>query len=191
MVSRRLLITVCAVLQCWRGVYGLSLFALASTAIAGALACCLYLPPPRGGLAGAGVFASLFFALWRPKSRRGRRGAVGVSVRRRRYVPIAVLGASLFAVTSVAALSLGDPQLAPAGAASAADVTAAPALRAYWVVSRGQTYGSIAARTGVSVPRLIALNPAVDALALRPGQRIRLRALARPRPARAGAMRPR
>ena len=46
----------------------------------------------------------------------------------------------------------------------------------YYVVKRGDALATIAQKTGVPVEELKALNPAVDPLALTPGQRVRLRA---------------
>jgi LysM repeat protein len=44
-----------------------------------------------------------------------------------------------------------------------------------YVVQDGDTLGSIAEKTGVSVEKLTALNPGLDELALRTGQRIKIR----------------
>lgn len=46
----------------------------------------------------------------------------------------------------------------------------------YYVIERGDALATIAQKTGVPVEELKALNPAVDPLALAPGQRVRLRA---------------
>jgi LysM repeat protein len=45
----------------------------------------------------------------------------------------------------------------------------------YYTVQSGDTYGSIAARYGTSVPALEALNPGVSSTALTVGQRIRVK----------------
>ncbi|MEA2217549.1 MAG: hypothetical protein QOJ35_175 [Solirubrobacteraceae bacterium] len=45
----------------------------------------------------------------------------------------------------------------------------------FWTVRTGQSYGSIAAKTGKPIGRLIALNPRLKPTALRPGDRVRLR----------------
>jgi LysM repeat protein len=51
----------------------------------------------------------------------------------------------------------------------------APAARRYWVVRAGDTLAVVAARTGVPMARLLALNPNLQPTALFIGQRIRLR----------------
>jgi LysM repeat protein len=45
----------------------------------------------------------------------------------------------------------------------------------FWTVRTGQSYGSIAAKTGHSIARLQRLNPRLKATALQPGDRMRLR----------------
>ena len=45
----------------------------------------------------------------------------------------------------------------------------------FWTVRTGQSYGSIAAKTGKPIDTLIALNPRLKPTALRPGDRVRLR----------------
>ena len=45
----------------------------------------------------------------------------------------------------------------------------------FWTVRRGQSYGSIAAKTGKPIGRLIALNPKLKPSALQVGDRVRLR----------------
>jgi LysM repeat protein len=53
----------------------------------------------------------------------------------------------------------------------------------YWTVRPGDTYGEIAAKTGVQVAQLEAYNPDVDPLSLVPGERLDLwRYPPRPRP---------
>ena len=52
--------------------------------------------------------------------------------------------------------------------------TAIRGLRPYWTVRPGDTYGGIAAKTGLTVAQLEAFNPNVDPLALVPGQRLNL-----------------
>lgn len=46
---------------------------------------------------------------------------------------------------------------------------------AHYVVERGDALAAISDKTGVSVERLMALNPTLDPLGLVPGERIRLR----------------
>jgi LysM repeat protein len=45
----------------------------------------------------------------------------------------------------------------------------------YWTVRSGQSFGSIAARTGHDIGSLQRLNPRLKATALQPGSRVRLR----------------
>ncbi len=49
------------------------------------------------------------------------------------------------------------------------------APRSTYRVKRGDTLGSIAEKTGVEVERLQELNPQLDAQAINPGQKIKLR----------------
>jgi len=49
------------------------------------------------------------------------------------------------------------------------------AARSTYTVKRGDTLGSIAEKTGVEVERLQELNPELDAQAINPGQKIKLR----------------
>ncbi len=51
----------------------------------------------------------------------------------------------------------------------------APSSGGTYVVQQGDTLGSIAAKTGISVSRLQALNPSVDPQSLLSGQKLRLR----------------
>ena len=45
----------------------------------------------------------------------------------------------------------------------------------YWTVQSGQSFGSIAARTGISITALETLNPRLKPSALQPGDRVKLR----------------
>jgi LysM repeat protein len=45
----------------------------------------------------------------------------------------------------------------------------------FYIVASGDTFGSIAAQYGITVERIVALNPDADSSALRIGQRIRVR----------------
>src|SRR5947199_9165036 len=45
----------------------------------------------------------------------------------------------------------------------------------FWTVRHGQSYGSIAAKTGTPIDLLIALNPKLKPTELQPGDRVRLR----------------
>ena len=48
-------------------------------------------------------------------------------------------------------------------------------LPVYWTVKRGDTYVSIAEKTGLTVGELETFNPYVDPSAIQPGQRLKLR----------------
>lgn len=45
----------------------------------------------------------------------------------------------------------------------------------YWTVRQGESFGSIAAKTGINLAKLEGLNPGLKPSTLRPGDRIRLR----------------
>jgi LysM repeat protein len=45
----------------------------------------------------------------------------------------------------------------------------------FWTVKPGQSFGSIAASTGINITKIEALNPALKAATLHPGDRVRLR----------------
>jgi LysM repeat protein len=45
----------------------------------------------------------------------------------------------------------------------------------FWTVQAGQSFGSIAAKTGISIVRLEQLNPQLKPSSLQPGDRVRLR----------------
>ena len=50
-----------------------------------------------------------------------------------------------------------------------------PGARKFYTVQGGDTFGSIAAKEGISVEELQALNPGVSSNALRVGQRLRVK----------------
>ena len=50
----------------------------------------------------------------------------------------------------------------------------------YWTVRRGDTYGLIAARTGLTVDELQTFNPRVNPSVIKPGRRLKLRATVAP-----------
>lgn len=56
-----------------------------------------------------------------------------------------------------------------------ATTTAARAVRNYWTVRAGDTFGLISARTGVPVATIEQLNPTVKSTSLFIGEKIRLR----------------
>jgi LysM repeat protein len=68
-------------------------------------------------------------------------------------------------------------RLDPSGGAGTHQLTAVSAktIPEFWVVHTGESYASIAARTGLSVARIEDLNPYVYPDSLEVGQRIRLR----------------
>lgn len=45
----------------------------------------------------------------------------------------------------------------------------------FWTVRPGQSFGSIAAATGINITTLMGLNPQIKPASLQPGQRVRLR----------------
>jgi LysM repeat protein len=49
-----------------------------------------------------------------------------------------------------------------------------PGARRFYTVQRGDTFGSIAAKAGTSVARLVQLNPGVNPNSLQVGQRLRV-----------------
>ena len=48
-------------------------------------------------------------------------------------------------------------------------------LPRFWIVRRGQSFGLIAAKTGINLVRLQRLNPGLKPTTLQPGDRVRLR----------------
>jgi LysM repeat protein len=95
----------------------------------------------------------------------------------RRYLAYGIFGglALLFvAIVFVAATSFGgDDDAARAGADRAALQRKLPV---YWTVRAGDTYVRIAQKTGLTVDELETFNPYIDPSAIRPGQRLKLRA---------------
>ena len=78
----------------------------------------------------------------------------------------------LCAIVVIGVTSAGDP------AASGTDERAAQLrkLPVYWTVRRGDTYGAIATKTGLTVDELQTFNPRVVPSEIQPGQRLKLRA---------------
>ena len=89
-----------------------------------------------------------------------------------RYLAPIVLAVAAAAVIAVV-VSAPDHSGRQAGTAVARHATARRPPP-YWIVRPSDTFMEIAARTGVSVARLQALNPDVDPLSLVPGQRLKL-----------------
>ena len=79
----------------------------------------------------------------------------------------------LLAIVVVAATTLTGAE--PASSADKARAARLAKLPVYWKVHTGDSYGSIAQKTGLTVAELEAFNPKVDPGAIRPGQRIKLR----------------
>jgi LysM repeat protein len=67
------------------------------------------------------------------------------------------------------------PVLTTTAAATTATTTAGHAARRYWTVRAGDTFGVIAAKTGVSVATIQQLNPTVKSTSLTIGERLRIR----------------
>jgi LysM repeat protein len=89
-----------------------------------------------------------------------------------RYLAPLVLAVVASAVIAVVLSAPGQSGHRRGGArASHATVRRPPP---YWIVQPGDTLMEIAAKTGVSVAQLQALNPDVNPLALVPGQRLKL-----------------
>lgn len=88
--------------------------------------------------------------------------------------PIAFLLAVTIAVLLVRAGLNDADSRAPAGGGPAA-TTRQPAGPRYYVVSAGDTLGAIARRFDSTVAELVRLNPGIDPVGLRVGDRIRVR----------------
>ncbi len=88
-------------------------------------------------------------------------------------VPVALL-AGVLAVGAVVVTSLDGTGSSPQ-AARAAEEKLSRSLAPHWIVKRGQTFSSIAQRTGLSIEQLQTFNPRADPTTLLPGQRIKLR----------------
>jgi len=94
------------------------------------------------------------------------------------YTVLAIVGMAVMAI-AVAAIKVAKQ-----------DTPSPPAPdigRGYYVVKEGDALSAIAQKTGLTVDRLMELNPTLDPLTLVPGRRIRLRP---PAPAAPGSPRP-
>jgi LysM repeat protein len=98
--------------------------------------------------------------------------------------PVAFLAAVTIAVVLVHS-GLSHHSSPPSGPATTAATTGtttaatttrkAGAKRTFAVVRAGDTFGSIAARAGISLDKLQALNPGVSSNSLRVGQKLRVK----------------
>jgi LysM repeat protein len=104
----------------------------------------------------------------------------------RLLAPLALVAvaAALFVIVSNGSGGPGDESAGPASSSAPASgrTTATPASRSTrtrrrstYRVRAGDTPSGIAERTGISVARLLELNPDLDAQALTVGQRLKLR----------------
>lgn len=84
-------------------------------------------------------------------------------------IAAATVAAFVLTIVVIAASIRGSD--AGSETARAADRSLAP----YWIVRRGQTYETIADRTGLTIDELETFNPRTDPRSLVPGQAIKLR----------------
>jgi LysM repeat protein len=98
----------------------------------------------------------------------------------RLVAPLAFFAAATVLILLVqSGLSAGEPDTGttpatPTTTATTEETTTTGAPTRRYRVRRGDTLESIAARFDTTVEKLIELNPDIDPLALRPGQRIRV-----------------
>jgi LysM repeat protein len=97
------------------------------------------------------------------------------------YAAPLALAALVAAVVAVVAASTGGSSRTPV---SPSVVQQAPArkLPPFWRVHPGDTYSSIAAKTGLTINQLEAFNPHTDPYSLLPGEHLNLRQPVAPRP---------
>lgn len=86
-----------------------------------------------------------------------------------RYVIPAVIGALVVAVVIAVVLSLSGSGSQPVAA------TPAKSLPPFWTVHAGDSYTSIAHKTGLTVDELETFNPYTNPSTIRPGQKLKLR----------------
>ncbi len=101
-----------------------------------------------------------------------------VARNRARYLAPIALAATIAATVLVVrgAVSQGHPAASPGLAVTAARTSRAPKrLPLFYVVKSGDSMTSIAAKTGVPLGTIQALNPSVDPNTLQTGQKLRLR----------------
>ena len=89
------------------------------------------------------------------------------------YLIFGGLAVLFLAIVVVAVTSLGGTD--KASSAAAARQAQLRKLPVYWTVHRGDSYGLIAEKTGLTVDELETFNPYTDPSALVPGQRLKLR----------------
>ena len=90
----------------------------------------------------------------------------------RLLAPVALAAAAIavYAITK----SSGDDAGSKFAPTSSAPAKARPQRARVYVVRVGDVLGAIAQRTGVSVARILRLNPGIDPEALHPGQKLKL-----------------
>ena len=103
------------------------------------------------------------------------RSTSGVDDDRRNLVYLVAVGlvVLLLAIVVVAATTLTGAESATTAERARAEKLAK--LPVYWKVHTGDTYVSIARKTGLTVEELETFNPKVNPGAIRPGQRLKLR----------------
>ena len=89
------------------------------------------------------------------------------------YLAAVGLVVLLLAIVIVAATTLTGAE--PATSAEQARAAKLSKLPVYWKVHTGDSYGSIALKTGLTVAELETFNPRVNPATIRPGQRLKLR----------------
>jgi predicted Zn-dependent protease len=85
------------------------------------------------------------------------------------------LGAGPSAPATTTSVAVSHPRTTPAHRRKKHRATTRPTHAGYYVVQSGDTFGTIAAREGITVGRLEQLNPGVSSSALAVGQRIRVK----------------
>src|SRR3954454_17320370 len=89
------------------------------------------------------------------------------------YIVLVALVTLLFATAVIAATTLTGSDAAPSTSEAA---QTARKLPVFWKVHTGDSYQSIAGKTGLTVDQLEAFNPYVNPDTIQPGDRIQLRA---------------
>jgi LysM repeat protein len=87
------------------------------------------------------------------------------------FIPVGLVVALLL-VGWIAVSTLSGTRSSPDDATAAA---AARDLPPYWIVKAGDTYSTIAEKTGLTVEQLEEFNPRVDPTTIQPKQRLKLR----------------